>query len=1178
MNDLHFANPDLVYLVWAWLAFIAVLILLERRGSEALDRLVGSVLHDQLVDRPANWRRWTRIGLIGIAGLFMIVALMRPQWGMRHIATPRVGAEIMIALDVSRSMLADDAKPSRLERAKAEIADLLAYLEDDHVGLIAFAGRATVLSPMTPDKSFLRLALDNTGPHSVTRGGTRLAEPILRAVAGMGEAGPSQRALILITDGEDHDSFALDAAKVAGEAGIKIIAIGFGDESGSEVYITDRRSGARTLLRDGDGNPVLSRLDGDMLRGIALATDGAYVPAGTGVLDLASIYDAHIARLTRSQLDSRGKIIRDEIYQWFVLLALICLTAAVASAGGPARVNRLRKSASLGMLTILLTLNASGARAQSLPQELEEEAALEEALEAPDDADASTPTETPRERYNLATALLSSEDPTAASVALRDARRDATDDLELRYAATYNLGMAAVAHAETVEAEDPHAALDSLYEAADWFRDATRQRADGEDEDARHNLDVALRKALVLADFLARQNEQTVEAELDALVESQRERTSANASLLEAVVRGGELDASETLRPAFASEATEQRTLTADANSLAERIAHERDAIAIMTEEERTPQDAMRGAQLDATLQFLDAGIERMGQARRQLRQRRAERAYRRNSAALAQLKRARDQLRDPVEQIGVLLGEVGGLMQSTSALHAASSGASRSGTAQPVVLPAFLSQESTSEEATSLSHRVDELAMRLELGLERSSGPSAGPDNPEQQALLEAVTLAAPFVGKASELLTGTVSPREEAEYELALEAEIATAQALAEARERFFDLKQLIEASHTDEQRIAALATSDEPEVAEHRDEYADAMRDLQHKNIERGERLEGKIQDAARAVEAQASDGEAAAATAPGTSPPPTPEQLEQEAQRLELAGEMLTGALSAMDDANQALDAGANSGNVAWPEVSRAAKRAEQNLEAMRRLFFSIVEHVRELARKQVDLSDRTTDSVALAAPDAQEASAADVDINKPDTSRETEEPGEPAPAPRSPETLARTSALAPEQSSLAERAGLIGDALAQQSESTAAQPAEPSDSAADPEAAERLRRAAEHVVSAQLAMQAAAGALDDPDAPLAPVPDHQSSAIQELQKALAALEPPQQQNEQNEQEKQEQQQEEQDEQPQPGENTEPEREQDPAQLLQGVRDREAERRRERERRDAASRNQPVDRDW
>ena len=174
-----------------------------------------------------------RLTLLLVAGFAMAAALLQPQMGERYVATPRVGAEIMIALDVSRSMLADDAAPSRLERAKAEVRDLLAYLRDDHVGLIAFAGRASVLSPMTPDKSFLRLALDGAGPHSVPRGGTKLAEAIGRAVTGFGEPGPAQRALILITDGEDHDSFALDAAKRAAEAGIKIIAIGFGTKAGA---------------------------------------------------------------------------------------------------------------------------------------------------------------------------------------------------------------------------------------------------------------------------------------------------------------------------------------------------------------------------------------------------------------------------------------------------------------------------------------------------------------------------------------------------------------------------------------------------------------------------------------------------------------------------------------------------------------------------------------------------------------------------------------------------------------------------------------------------------------------------------------------------------------------------------------------------------------------------------
>jgi len=110
-TSLHFASPELAALLWVWLGFAVLLVLLERRGSGALDRLVAGALQSKLVERPANWRRWLRVALLSLASLFMVLALMRPQWGLRFVSTPRVGAEIMIALDVSRSMLADDTKP-----------------------------------------------------------------------------------------------------------------------------------------------------------------------------------------------------------------------------------------------------------------------------------------------------------------------------------------------------------------------------------------------------------------------------------------------------------------------------------------------------------------------------------------------------------------------------------------------------------------------------------------------------------------------------------------------------------------------------------------------------------------------------------------------------------------------------------------------------------------------------------------------------------------------------------------------------------------------------------------------------------------------------------------------------------------------------------------------------------
>jgi len=414
VNAFRFAEPGWGMLLWVVAAFATLLFWLERRGDTALSRWVAAPLVSRLVDRPSSSRRLIRIGLLAATCLLLVVALMRPQFGLHFVRTPRVGSEIMIALDVSRSMLAEDAAPNRLERAKADLRDLLPYLEGDEVGLIAFAGRATVLSPLTPDFGFLRLALDSAGPSSVARGGTSLAEPIRKAVAGFGGEGGVSRSILLITDGEDHDSFVKEAAKQAAERGIKILAIGFGDEGGSRIPVTDPDTGARSFVLDSNGKPVISRLDGALLRELARITDGAYVPAGTGVLDLKSIYSRHIAPLTRGRLDSKGRSIRNEGFQWAVLAALLCLLAAVLAGGG-------RGTATA--LAVVLCLVAAPAYAKESSAQL-------------------------RKQYNAALSKLQGGDLDAAEEAFRNTREQAGTDGELRYRATYNLAWVEVRRAD----------------------------------------------------------------------------------------------------------------------------------------------------------------------------------------------------------------------------------------------------------------------------------------------------------------------------------------------------------------------------------------------------------------------------------------------------------------------------------------------------------------------------------------------------------------------------------------------------------------------------------------------------------------------------------------------------------------------------------------------------------
>ncbi len=1252
MSDapLHLAHPERWPVLLAWLGLVAVLILLERRGSDSLDRLVARALQERLVDRPSRWRRWARIALLAASGLALALALLQPQWGLRHIATPRVGAEIMLALDVSRSMLADDAKPTRLERAKAEIRDLLGYLDDDHVGLIAFAGNASVLSPMTPDKSFLRLALDGAGPHSVSRGGTRLAEPILRAVAGFGDPGPAQRALILITDGEDHDSFALDAAKRAAEAGIKIIAIGFGDEAGSPVYVRDPRTGARTRLEDADGEPVISRLDGDLLRELALATDGAFVPAGTGVLDLASIYDAHIRRLTRGQLDERGRTIRDEIYQLPLVVAFVCLVAAVWVMAGRAR------DFGAGSVALVVTFGAGLALHGAAP-------AQAQAVDSPSVAPAAAPDlapdtegaaaagkperpereESPRVRFNRANQRLAAGDHTAASVLYRDARRDATDDPELRYAATYNLGLAATARADARAGESPEEALAALYEAADWFREAASARPEA--EPPRRNLDVVLRRALALADEIAHAEDGAIEAELDRLVDDQRARVAGTAGLLEAVVRAGEIEAAERLRPAFRDAATEQRLLLAHADELAERIATERDTLDQTPEDARTPEDALRASQLAGALVYLEAAVDRMGQTRRQLRQRRAERAYRRASAALGELKRARDQLRDPVEQIGVLIAEVAGLAGGTQRLAAeplaADAGApaaasSASASAGPAPrLPAFLSAESLEEESRRLENRVRELGVRFEqaaIDAESAAGSAAPPPGPaaggeppgapseaERAALREAITRTAPLVARAAEEMESATGAIGREAFVEALAREAETARLLSEAQEQFFDLRQLLSAAHRDATRIAALTTgsespaddaageeggrADDGDPRARRDEYAPLLRELATANELRLPRL-GSLLERERDQTLAALASEAAAVE--GGESPTASDPVADARARFDLAEDLLEQAAFSMQETIAALATDAS--DVDWDRAASASVQTRDRLDAIRTLFFTLVEHLRRLAQDQVDLGDATQDALALSVAESTEAE----------------------PAARGPETRARTAALAVDQARLETRAGALADALLAQSQAAPDGPngATPSAQApgtgADPEAARsdgpvageaaeeadpagtsapsdptaRLRLAADHVATAQLEMGTAGAGLADPDRPLAPLREAQTRAVASLAAALELLAPPPP-PEQDETGSEEQQDEaggeagDEDESAEPesaedrnagggatesAEAPEPDPMSDPSQLLQGVRDREAERRRERERDGQRRRSQPVDKDW
>lgn len=329
-SDWTWKHAGWIHLVWAVLGLCAVLLVLELRGRDALARFLSPRMQRRLAVRPSIGRAIARLGLVAVSLLAAVGALMRPQAPAEGetVLNLRAAADIMVVLDVSRSMLAEDVPPNRLTRAKAEIAGMARQLAGHRLGLVVFAGRASPRCALTPDQSYFNLALRGVDTRSAGRGGTRIGEAVRAAVAGFPKA-PGAKVIVLITDGEDMDSNPLQAAELAKKAGVKIVAVGLGSEAGSQIVLTDPQTGAKTVLAH-DGQPVISRLDGDTLRKMALATGGVYVPAGTSALDLESIVRQNISPILRAAADSSTRIIPAERYAWLVLISLLALLGAVA--------------------------------------------------------------------------------------------------------------------------------------------------------------------------------------------------------------------------------------------------------------------------------------------------------------------------------------------------------------------------------------------------------------------------------------------------------------------------------------------------------------------------------------------------------------------------------------------------------------------------------------------------------------------------------------------------------------------------------------------------------------------------------------------------------------------------------------------------------------------------------
>ena len=324
MMDLRFHHIDALHWLWVVLglaAIIAVGFALKRRD---LGRFADTALVSRLAASTSFGRQYVRAGLLLFALVALVAALLDPRWGVIYRQVHQRGVDIVVVLDLSRSMLAEDAVPNRLERARQYIRDLVDQLGGDRVALVTFAGTASLKCPLTVDYAAFGLALATVTPEGVSRGGSLLGDAMRLAQDAFTDDIPDHKAIVVFSDGEDHGSYPLEAAQRIHETlAVPVYTVGIGD-AGDGARIPVEVEGQRVYLTH-DGQEVWSKMDSTLLREMALTTGGAFVPVGTGTVDMGRVYTDRIEPMAKRQFETASVRQRNPRYQWFVGLALALL-------------------------------------------------------------------------------------------------------------------------------------------------------------------------------------------------------------------------------------------------------------------------------------------------------------------------------------------------------------------------------------------------------------------------------------------------------------------------------------------------------------------------------------------------------------------------------------------------------------------------------------------------------------------------------------------------------------------------------------------------------------------------------------------------------------------------------------------------------------------------------------
>ena len=1215
MSGVQFANLEWVYLIWGILIVVVVVVYLEFRNRRVLGKFIAAAMQERLARTNSIGSRLLGWVLWGVSLTCFAVALLRPQSGFTERQVPVIGAQIMVCLDVSRSMLAEDAVPNRLERAKSELEILLNYLQRDQVGLIAFAGKSTLLCPLTNDFGYLKILLRSTSPSSVGRGGTLLETPIRRAMAGFSDTADMSKVIILITDGEDNGSKPLDAAKEAAERGITIITIGFGDQAGAKIQITDPQTGLSNYVTDSSGSPIISRLDVPTLTQIATLTDGAFIPAGVGSLDFESIHRDHIQPLLRAGSETR-QIVRNEAFRWplvvglglFVVSLLISnpILFSRKSFGQWLDEKRIPKSSSSGLRfssgsspeengrvglswAVPLTWILIGFLSSDLGQCQEGKNNAGPVIVNPS---TSTPPTKPGDEvlgadmsssqpeweipadpiqcYNQSLVLLDSNSQYAEKL-LEAARTNAGKDAELRYRAAYNLGWVKTYQADAALESQPEDALQSLKLAANWFREAIRLRP--RNEDARKNLEIILRRITELADSLREVNPKEFEGQLAELIQRQSQILQRSRQLLEQVSRVELANGSlEQFDKPFRLLSVDQRLLNSDLhelnlNAMQEVDQGEKQTAASSptpgTNLNSSPQ--LRLAQMRRAVDHIERAGQRLGQARSQFRLRNGARGARRSALGLDELQRARDQLRQPADVIGQVLADSRLLNQQTNALMAGENLLSAFLGRQKNV-PKWLDVEYLEQFQNTQYERTEDLyeVIQSAAGSSNNGEPDSAIGVPQEnlQEASDYLKQAIVAFQKSAASLKRDPDDPSIPSGKILIEVnnhQLSAIDNLLEAYERFADFKSLIEVAYQTQSKQDRDFSSARNLPLSLQSEIADALGKIQIQNLGRVRRILRLVDSQLAEIQAVASQPE----TDPGSANADQ-DSLESAKQLLPQIEADINKIMKGLEKYSRALsgtERDTEKQNVDWTIEEKLSNSATRKLEELRRLFFTVVEQLRETVQRQ-DILNKDTEKVVR---DLSEKS--NTPLDEEDNSR----------------IELKSGPLMSRQAELSANSGEISKTLREQADqllkqatvSGPEQATSPADAGSRQpvQRIEKIQNAAKLVAEAELlindVLQSGTPAAWNPDQ----IKTGQSEALEKLILALQQLdesnnEPGDQQENQDQESEEEQ----------GGSSRQDESTDENSsmnQILQGIRDREAKRRESKERMRSRER---VEKDW